>query len=56
MVTQFLLDEEIAKPDGAVNVRDERRMNVPPLTVLPVFVRNQSRRVSVKMASRPFQF
>ena len=29
---------------------------VPPLTVLPVFANSQSRRESLKMASRPFQF
>ena len=48
--------EEIAKSAKPVNGQDERHINVPPLTVPPVFADRQSRRESPKMASRPFQF
>ena len=45
-----------SKASVSVNGQDERRINAPPLTVLPVFANSQSRRESPKMASRPFQF
>ena len=44
-----------SKASVSVNGQDERRINAPPLTVLPVFANSQSRRESPKTASCPFQ-
>ena len=51
-----VIPQQIAESAGAVNGQDERRINAPPLTALPVSADGQSRERQTKVLSLPSHY
>ena len=51
-----VIPQQIAESAGAVNGQDERRINAPPLTALPVSADGSSRERQTNVLSLPSQY